>query len=161
MHHQLVIPITALLAALGLGTAASRARVDPAAIDAVNEVMGFRRDVMGDTLRFDACSVFKATGRPAGFPSGLRPGIRPMLDHDDPRPCEIPASRPRFLYRVFVDSLSLGDTVGFVHLTVVRGESVHLETHTLQRGRGGWGDREARIYAPLQFLPPRDPSAHP
>jgi hypothetical protein len=157
MHYELV-RMVAVLAATGLGAAAALARQDRAATSAVDAVIGYRRTVMADTLKFDACTIFAATGQPADFPTGIGPANLPTLDRRDARPCDVVDPPVRLPYRVYVDSLSLSDSIGHVYLTVRRGESLHRETFTLPRLRhGGWGVREARIWGAIQFLPPRAP----
>jgi hypothetical protein len=70
----------------------------------------------------------------------------------NPLQVDRPSACPTGLY---VDALALSDTIGYVYLTVRRGEWVHRETFTLPRLRhGGWGVREARVWGAMQFLPP-------
>jgi len=154
MHYELVIRMAAVLAALGFGSWTESPRQENLATAAVDAVIGFRRTVMADTLRFDACSVFTATGRLADFPAGIGPANLPVLDRQGPRPCDTAEMPARFVHRVYVDSLALSDSVGFVYLTIRRGESMHRETFTLPYVRGGWGVREARIWGAFQFIPP-------
>lgn len=155
MYHELVIRTAGILALLvGAGLSDAQTRRENAAIRAADAVIGFRRTVMADTLKFDACSVFSATGRPADFPAGIGPANLPALDRRGPNPCGTPELPARLPYRVYVDSLALTDSVGHVYLTVRRGELVHRETFLLPRIPGGWGVREARIWGAIQVVPP-------
>lgn len=129
-----------ILAVASLGAGATLARQDNLAIGAVDAVIGYRRTVMADTLKFDACTIFAATGQPADFPAGIGPANLPTLDRRDARPCDVADPPVRLPYRVYVDSLALSDSIGHVYVTVRRGESLHRETFTLRRLRhGGWG----------------------
>lgn len=151
MHRELAVRTAAALALL---TGLPLMRQDTRAIRAVDAVIGFRRTAMADTLKFDACTVFTASGRPADFPAGLRPANIGALDRQGAAPCATQHAPDRLPDRVYVDSVALGDSIGHVYLTVRRGEWVHRETFTLPSLPGGrWGVREARIWGALQVAP--------
>lgn len=156
MHHKLVIRTAAILALLTAGAGAAQTRQDDESIlAAVDAVIGFRRGPMGDTLMFDACTVFTAARRPERFPDGIGQANRPALDRPGPRPCDFTEQPARLPYRVYVDSLVLSDSVGSMYLTVRRGEWLHREMFVLPRLRGGrWGVREVRIWGAIQIMPP-------
>lgn len=156
MHYKLVMRTSALLCLPCIGAVAAQGvRQDDAMVAAVDAAIGFRRSAMADTLKFDACTIYAATGHPAGFPNGISEANRGTLDRPGPRPCDSPVEPVRLPYRVYVDSLTLSDSIGSVYLTVRRGEWLHRETFTLPRLRGGrWGVREVRIWGAIQITPP-------
>jgi hypothetical protein len=133
------------------------------ALAAVKVVMMLRRDALGDSLKFDACSVFERTGRSSDFPAGIPPGLIPLLDRTGPDPCatEPPHANPRFPRTVRVDSVTLTDSTASVHLFIRRGEWSYNEDYffrALPNGRG-WGFRESRMTHPFRITPapPRSP----
>lgn len=146
------------LSLAGPGTLHAQAPVRGDALSAVGEAMYFRRSALGDSLPFDACSVYERTGRPAGFPQGLLPGVRPLLDHPVADPCGRagPEAGVRYPRVVRVDSVVIADSTAQVHLQVRRGEWAYNEVHHLvaRPGRGGWGMREVRTCNAIQILPP-------
>lgn len=164
MHHRLrskPVPLTLIACALAgcsslQGQGATGRGAD--ALDAVAEVMALRRGALGDSLPFDACTVFEETGRPAGFPGGLPPGLIPLLDRNGPDPCstERPGAAGRFPRTVRVDSVRVTDSSAAVHLSVRRGEWSYNEDYfftALPNGRG-WGFREARTTHVFRVTPP-------
>lgn len=155
MHHKLVIRTAVILGLLTVGAGAAQTGQDNSILAAMDAVIGFRRGPMGDTLRFDACTVFRAAGGPERFPNGIGEANRPALDQPGPHPCDSTVQPARFPYRVYVDSLVLSESVGSMYLTVRRGEWLHRETFVLPRLRGGrWGVREVRIWGAIQVVPP-------
>jgi hypothetical protein len=141
--HQ-VLRRAAALSALALGLAATLVaaqRATPPRAAAINTVLQYRWDWLGDSTRADACSVFTALGRPAAFPAGINPELVHLLDrpHD---PCAADAARAaaRSAHRVVVvDSLVVMDSVVRVMLTVERGENIHRERYLIHAfATGGW-----------------------
>jgi hypothetical protein len=170
VYHQLVTRLAGLVFLASAVTGCSSLpgpSAAPRAADAlslIGDVMMLRVSAMGDTLPYDACSVFEAVGRPADFPAGLLPGVVPLLDRAGPDPCsaESPRVGARFPRVVRVDSVRIGRTSAAVHLAVMRGEWRYRETflfNPLPDGRG-WGFREAQITHPLRIVapPPRVPT---
>jgi hypothetical protein len=162
MMHVVGLALLALAAAAPaslLGQNAGEPRVD--ALAAVAQVMLLRRDALGDSLKFDACSVFERTGRPSDFPAGMLPGLIPLLDRTGPNPCAVepPRTNPRFPYLVRVDSVMVTDSSASVHLSIRRGEwryNEHYYYRALPNGRG-WGFRESRMTHPFRITPPPRP----
>ena len=138
-------PLAAALLLAGFAGAPLSAQELPSALAAIDQVMGFRRDVVDDATPFDACRVFEHGGRPADFPAQIREGIRPLLDRLRTEPCAAAAGDPNRL--VSVDSVVRTDSMAYVHLSVRRGEWSFTETYSLSltQDRRGWGVREARI----------------
>src|SRR4051812_24315717 len=108
--------IAALVVVLG----AAPATAQSGEVRALNAVLRHRAYLLGDSTRFDACSVYNALGRPANFPSGIDPTLVRLLDRTSD-PCRRDSSSvavhwPPYLVRV--DSLAPARAV----LTVVKGE---------------------------------------
>jgi hypothetical protein len=138
-----------------LGAQETGRRAD--ALAAVAEVMALRRGALGDSLPFDACTIFEQAGRPSGFPAGIPPGLIPLLDRTGPDPCatKAPGDGDRLQRTVRVDSVTVTDSAAFVHLSIRRGEWSYNEEYTfasLPQGRG-WGFREARMTHPFRVMP--------
>lgn len=164
MHHRLVnrAVLLTLLACVSTGCSSVQAQATAGrtadALSAVAEVMALRRGALGDSLPFEACTVFEETGRPSGFPGRLPPGLIPLLDRTGPDPCstEGPAAGARFQRVVRVDSVRVTDSSATVHLSVKRGEWSYNEDYfftALPNGRG-WGFREARMTNVFRVTPP-------
>jgi hypothetical protein len=128
----------------------------------INAVMFHRAHLLGDTTRFDACSVFEKVGSPATFPAGIDPVLTPVLDRTV-EPCAGGDSTrvmvrwpPRF---VRVDSVSAGRVV----LTVRKGDYSYREAYLLRPQQNG--ERvsatilEVRTYGFVhgRLVPPRRP----
>jgi hypothetical protein len=120
--------------ALGAQTSATTLR-------AVNRVLEYRAFWVGDSTRVDACSLFQSLGQPTGFPAGINPQVAFLLDRasepcaDDPQ--RAARSWPRAVVRV--DSVTAGDSVVRVRLTVMKGENVYREAYSVGAlDRGGW-----------------------
>jgi hypothetical protein len=131
-----------------------RARTD--ALAAVVEAMFIRRGALGDSLPFDACSVYENSGRPEGFPDGVLAGLRPLLDRQVPDPCSVPkpSEGGRHERLVRVDSVVVSDSAARVHLHVRRGEWSYEEVYYLtsrdaETRADGWSFREVRMYPPV------------
>jgi hypothetical protein len=169
VYHQRVTRLSGLMLLACAVTGCSSLpgpRAAPRTADAlslIGDVMMLRAGALGDTLSYDACSVFEAAGRPADFPAGLLPGVVPLLDRAGPDPCsaESPQAGARFPRVVRVDSVRIARASAAVHLSVMRGEWRYREIFLfdpLPAGRG-WGFREVRITHPLRIVapPPRVP----
>ncbi|MDB4952219.1 MAG: TonB-dependent receptor [Gemmatimonadetes bacterium] len=116
-----------------------------AAAAVLSEAMAYRSVWMGDSTRFDACSVFNALGRPAGFPEGISPNVRGLLDRaSDPCP---PAATFRAAAdrEVRVDDVAVSDTTATLRATVRIGDKFHHERYGLQRSASGWHVREVAV----------------
>jgi hypothetical protein len=158
-----VIPRTVLAAALVVASVCAAPlfgqNIDaPTRLAAVGEAMIFRRSVLGDSLPFDACSVYEKSGRPDPFVSAILPGLRSLLDRPVNEPCSLP--RPgadrRVERFVRVDSVVVADSIAQVHLHVRRGEWSHTEVYHLsvRPGGGAWAFREVRMTNPFHVMPP-------
>lgn len=142
----------------------------PAAV-ALNTLLDFRAHWVGDSTRFDACSVHHALGRPADFPAGLLPSVLPLLDRTS-QPCAEDARRTRVqrpASYVRVDSIAVsGDSTARVHIAVRKqSEQRYFETYDLgglNRGLPlGWV-REVRVWgiSRVYAVPPgRNPPNSP
>jgi hypothetical protein len=159
MHNELVRGMLAgMLVMAGIAVPAKAVAQPPRdALTAIGEAMFFRGRTLGDSLPFDACSVFEQSGRPADYLEGILPGLRSLLDRqgDDPCAAPFPAADQRFVHRVRVDSVIVEDSAARVRLHVRRGEWSHDETYYLSRTGDGWALREVRMYPGVQTLPPR------
>lgn len=128
------------------------------ALSAVVEAMYFRRSALGDSLPFDACSVYEQGGHPADFPAGVLPGLRTLLDRPVADPCGVPKPSAGSRYERIVRVLSVerADSGAQVHLSVRRGEWTYTEVYhlSLRPDDGAWALREVRMYPPIQTLPP-------
>lgn len=126
-------------------------------LEAIRTVMSARAGQMGDLLPFDACSVYEQAGRPVAMIDSIRFIARDLLDRPVNDPCaqEPAPSRPGRNRFVRVESVVVTDSVAYVDLAVIRGEWSYRERHTppALRGGGGWGWREARVFAGLQGFP--------
>lgn len=128
------------------------------ALSAIGQAMLFRQSVLGDSLPFDACSVYERSGRPGSFVSGVLPGLRGLLDRSVDDPCSLPkpSAGDRTEYLVRVDSVVIADSTARVHLHVRRGEWSYTEVYSLAaRPAGDWGFREVRMTNPFHITPPR------
>lgn len=161
LMHRLVIRGGLLLALLlcampGLLSAQDAAPRD--ALSAVAEAMFFRRSALGDTLPFDACSVYERGGRPADFPAGILPGLQGLLDRPVSDPCSVPrpSADSRYERLVRVTSVEMADSAARVHLNVRRGEWTYTEVYHLspRANDGAWMLREVRMYPPVHTTPP-------
>lgn len=125
-------------------------------LDAVNTVLDFRINWVGDFTKFDACSIFEAVGKPADFPRGvLSPFLRALdsaaPDCGNPRSEESPASGSR----VVVDSIAIHAESATTYITVHKGEQVYREDyHLVNRTPGApWGLREVRTWGATRAYP--------
>jgi hypothetical protein len=103
----------------------------PSRVSAINAVIDYRLNWMGDSTRFDACSVYRAAGSAQDVETELLPAFRGFVGARG-APCEAPETvDPRREVRVLVDSMNLSGPEGQVYLTVRRGEQTHEEEYQL------------------------------
>lgn len=167
MHCRMIARV---LTAAGLLLGMATAPLDGQSVDggstlaAIGQAMFFRQSVLGDSLPFDACSVYERSGRPSPFVSELLPGLRSLLDRPVNDPCSLPgpSAGGRTERLVRVDSVVVVDSTARVHLYVRRGEWSHTEVYFLAaRQEGGWGFREVRMTNPFHVTPsPPRPHSH-
>jgi hypothetical protein len=122
-------------------------------VGAVAEVLILRRGALGDTLSYDACSIYEETGWPSNLPLALPPGLVPLLDRPGPNPCAVVGSvaDDRFPHQVRVRSVTIADSTAIVHLSITRGEWSYDETYCFSAlPDGRWGFREARMTHPFR-----------
>jgi hypothetical protein len=126
------------------------------ALTAVEEAMAYRRGPLGDSLPFDACSVFQQTGRPRALLSNLSPGLHSLLDRRTDDPCSIPQPGERRHERwARVDSVVVKSASAEVYLHIRRDGWQHDEVYFLTpRASGGWALREVRMFPGLHTSPP-------
>ena len=126
-------------------------------LDAVGEVMASRANQMGDTLHFDACSVYMRADSPVAMMADILPGVRRWLDRPVDRPCDHARRGGPWTSGVIVDSITTTDSLVYVDVTVTRGEWRYRERHVLPVLHGKFGWREARVFGGRQShaLPPR------
>ncbi|HEX6751406.1 MAG TPA: hypothetical protein VF092_29210 [Longimicrobium sp.] len=130
-------------------------RPGPAALSAV---MSFRGAWLADSTRFDGCSVARLLGPPAEYMGVILPPMRRMIDTTGP--CGAPAGEPvrRARPTVWLDSLTVADSVAYVSVTVLRGELTHRERYTLTGWRPGlpWAVVDMHLWgASQQHFRPR------
>jgi hypothetical protein len=161
MHYQRVtrggVASLLMMACLGCAPLAGQQRTGPDPLAAVVQAMFFRSGALGDSLPFDACSVWEQTGRPAALVEGVLPGLRPLLDRQVDDPCSVakPSEGSRFERIARVDSVVVADSAARVHLHIRRGEWSYQEVyHLARRNGGGWSFREVRMYPPIHVTPP-------
>lgn len=161
MHCRMIARV--VMTAAGLVLCTATAPLDGQSVDrgtalsAIGQAMFFRQSVLGDSLPFDACSVYERSGRPNPFVGGLLPGLRGLLDRPVDDPCSLPkpSAGGRTERLVRVDSVVIADSEARVHLHVRRGEWSHTEVYSLAtRLDGGWGFREVRMTNPFHVTPP-------
>jgi hypothetical protein len=158
MHQVLTRRTRIALAGLAVLVASEAAGQNSAArMAAVNGVIGFRVNWMGDAMPFDACSIYQVAERPADFPEGISPPLRRALDRTE-RPCEnrAPGIPGAWTPAVTVDSMAISGDTAAVFATVRKGEISYHEEYTLVRGLPGrWSTREVRIWGALREYPIR------
>lgn len=157
MHSALSLAVALSLASLPLpvGKVAAQATPGPA----LSAVMTYRLTFLGDSTRFDACTVARQMGNVRDVAALIDAPVRRLLD-GPPEPCPR-AREPGRSATVLVDSIVASDSVTHVHLTVIRGENVHREDYTVvRRGNGEFrGVREVRLWGAAQAYPGRRPAA--
>ena len=162
MHYQLVrraVYVVVLLTGFFSLRSELSAQAPPSgnALLAVGEVMLYRRNALGDSLPFDACSVYERTGRPEALLSGIRPGLRTLLDRPIDHPCAVPkpSEGQRSERLVRVDTVQIAGSTAEVHVHVRRDGWRHGEVYYFtSRADGGWALREVRMTPALHTTPP-------
>lgn len=158
MHYKLVrcaLYVAVLLT--GRGELSAQAFPSGNTLQAVGEVMLYRRDALGDSHPFDACSVYERTGHPDALVSAIRPGLRGMLDRQVDNPCAFskPSERQRSERLVRVDTVLVTDSTAEVHVHVRRYGWRHGEVYYFtKRADEGWALREVRMTPALHTTPP-------
>jgi hypothetical protein len=160
MHS--ILTRCAQLAVLGLVTVATDANCQSAnrEIAAVNTVLDFRLNWMGDATPFNACSVFTALGAPVDFPAGIQSPLVRGLDRTT-APCEgrAPGVPGAWAPQVLVDSIAVRSETATVYVTVRKGELSYYEEYSMVNpGPTRWGMREVRTWGALREYPARPPA---
>lgn len=162
--HQ-ILTRGARLALLGLVTIAADAGCQHVSreIAAVNTVVDFRLNWVGDETPFNACSVYTATGRPVDFPAGVLPPLARGLDRTT-APCDgrIPGIPGAWIPEVLVDSIAVRGETATVYLTVRKGEISYHEVYSLVNPSARrWGMNEVRTWGATREYPVRPPASPP
>ncbi len=156
--HEVLTTFCARLALVGLAAVLApeaAAQGSTTSLAAVNEVIGFRVNWMGDATPFNSCSIYESAGSPADFPEGISPPLRRVLDRTE-RPCEIrpPQVPGAWTPGVTVDSVAVSGDTAAVFVTVRKGEISYHEEYSLVSGLPGqWSTREVRIWGALREYP--------
>lgn len=153
--HEIGRWLIALAVASALWAAPAPAQQTTTRTAVLGAVMGYRLHWIGDSTAFDACRVFRVAGEPADFPAGIMQPLRVLLDQPVD-PCRRTTSSTAPRNRVVVDSLSAGDSLAHVFLTVRRGERVHRENYILRTPRaqpGFVGVKTVTLWGSVQFYP--------
>jgi hypothetical protein len=132
-------------------------------VAAVNTVLDFRLNWVGDDTPFNACSVHKATGKAASFPDGLLPPLIRGLDRTaDPCGSRTGGVPGAWSSQVLVDSIAVRGETATVYLTVRKGEMTYREEYALVNPSANrWGMREVRTYGAVREYRSRPPAASP
>lgn len=161
--HQ-VLTRGALLALFCLATDAADAGCQTPVsreIAAVNTVLDFRLNWVGDTTPFNACSVYMAAGNPADFPAGILPPLARGLDRAG-APCEgrISGTPGAWTPEVLVDSIAVRGETATVYVTVRKGEISYYEEYSLVNPMANrWGMNQVRTYGAMREYPVRPPAS--
>jgi hypothetical protein len=149
--HQVVIRSALLCLAATLCSTAviAQAATNRGKIAAVNTVLDYRVVWMEDSTPFDPCTVYEAMGRPSNLGAALTRSAQRVVVAGA-APCSGAAQRPSRIVRV--DSVTLGDTLGRVFVTVWKGEKRLFETYNLRPISGGsaWGVRNVTQWGALR-----------
>ena len=151
------------LVGVPLAAAHAPAQTSDGPASAVNAIIDYRVQWLGDSTRISACSLARALGEPPGFPQQIRPPFRPLLDRQT-NPCAGPSTvDERWPKEVRLDSLVLGDSVGHAYVTVRRGEQTHREDYLLRANPRGqrWFVREMRMWGAGREYRERPPHTQP
>lgn len=155
----------ARLTLLALVVLAGEARCQSAAspeLAAVNTVLDWRLNWLGDNTSFNACTIYEAVGRPANFPAGVLPGLIRGLDRTS-APCEGRAQAAGASQReVTVDSVTLRGDSATVFVTVRKGEIRYYEAYMLVHpSPQRWALQEVRSWGALREYPVRPTTGRP
>jgi hypothetical protein len=164
LMHQ-ILTRGARLALFGLATITADAAcqsVHPE-LAAVNTVLDFRLNWIGDATPLNACSVYTATGRPADFPAGILPPLARGLDRIE-APCDgrAPGVPGAWTPEVLVDSIAVHGETATVFLTIHKGELTYREEYSLVNPSANrWGMKEVRTWGAVREYPsrPRTPAS--
>jgi hypothetical protein len=124
---------------------------------AVNTVLDFRLNWMGDATPFNACSVYAATGRRTDFPAGILPPLVRGLDRTT-APCEgrNPGIPGAWTPEILVDSVAVHGETAKVYVTVRKGEISYFEEYSLVNPSATrWGMNEVRTWGAMREYPVR------
>lgn len=160
MHSLLTRGGRLALASLVVLTSEVGCQSTPAQTAAVNTVMDFRLNWVGDSTPFNACSAYQAVGRPADFPAGILPGLRRGLDRPGNAPCEgrTPGTPGAWRPEVVVDSVSVRGETAIVYVTVRKDEISYREDYSLVNPSSGrWGMNEVRTWGAVREYPCAQP----
>jgi hypothetical protein len=115
------------------GAQAPKRAAGGAASVAIQTVLDFRANWVGDSTAVDACSVYKVLGSPPDFPSRLQPSVRSLLDRTSGVCAEGGVSAQQPLNYVRVDSIAFdGDSAALVYVEVRKqNEQRYFETYNL------------------------------
>lgn len=151
------------LALLALASFAVEARCQSTSpeLAAVNTVLDWRLNWLGDATPFNACAVYEAAGRPANFPAGIQPGLVRGLDRtSDPCAGRVPAQPGALRREVVVDSIVVNGQSATVYVTVSKGEMSYHECYSLVNPSPQlWGLAEVRSSGALREYPARPPTS--
>lgn len=137
------------------GVASVSQDADPR-VEAIRSVIWFRTAIMGSTIPFDGCSLFRKTGEPSGLSELIRPALREFVRGHE-RPCQSPAELDSF---VVIDTIAVADSTAIVQLRVHRPEVLFRETYRLRiTGISPpglvWGIRDVTVWGAIRFQPVR------
>lgn len=112
------------------------------AYNAIASVMNYRWQWLASDIPFDACSIYRALGKPEDFPAGFKESALERLDPvgESCLADEQEMSRRNRYPFVRVDSIQIGPDTARVYLRVIRDHYEHDETYTLANPRRlTWG----------------------
>lgn len=133
-------------------------RAPSPALRAVDAAIAYRLAWLGDSTRFDACSVYDVTGRPRGFPAGLTSSTRLLGRASEACPHgRVSPSAQQAPRVVIVDTVVVSDETARVSLTVRRGEYTHRERFEMRMraASGTWGVDRVTLWGAVQSSAPR------
>ena len=156
--HQALTRILLVAGMAAAPPAAAQGLFSQPAPAALSAVMSFRGAWLADSTHFDGCSVARLLGQPAEYTGSILPPMRRMIDTS--LPCGAAAAEPvrRAQPTVWLDSVTVEDSVAYVSVTVLRGELTHRERYTLAGWRPGlpWSVVDMRLWgASQQHFRPR------
>lgn len=157
MHPVLTRGVRMALLGAATMTAEGSCQAPSPEVAAINAVMDWRLNWMGDPTPFNACTVYMAAGEWKDFPSGIRPGLIRGLDRTS-APCDgrTPERAGAWRPAVAVDSVVVQGERATVYVTVRKGELSYHETYSLVNpSPSGWGVSEVRTWGGLREYPVR------